>query len=299
MTQRAPIDRRAWPALRLLAVMICLIVSLTWALGFTVDHHDLPLMAAAIGYAFLMGFAFRAAGLSRIATAIEGMALIVASTMAVCCLSILLATDVAPFRDDVFDGIDRILFPNLGWLDMFHALRSHGALIVLMSTVYSSLLWQPFALVAVLALTGDACRVWRFLHAWFLALAICVTVFAFAPALGPYAFHHLGPEAIPAMRLRIGWDTVTVLEAVRSGALRTLDPSSMTGIIAFPSFHAAGGTLLAWAFRRVAVIGWPFVAWNVAMVATAPLIGGHYFCDVVAGVATAAAAIWIASRSGE
>ncbi len=233
------------------------------------------------------------------AAAIEGIALIVASTMAVCCLSILLATSAPPYRDALFDRIDRALFPYLSWLDMFRALRQHGSLVAAMSNVYSSLLWQPFALVVILALVGDECRLWRFMHAWFLALAICLTIFAFAPALGAYSFYHLGPETIPAMRLRIGWDQTRLLEAIRSGALRTLDPSSMTGIIAFPSFHAASGTLLAWAFRRVIVVGWPFAAWNVAMIATAPLIGSHYFCDVVAGVAIAAVAIWIANRNNE
>src|SRR3546814_3235515 len=73
----------------------------------------------------------------------------------------------------------------------------------------------------------DAAR--RFLGAWALTLAMCLAVFPFVPATGtpPYDLHWL--------------DT---FERLRSGALRTLGSESLTGIITFPSFHAAAAVLL-------------------------------------------------------
>ena len=72
----------------------------------------------------------------------------------------------------------------------------------------------------------------------------------------------------------------------------------LTGIVTFPSFHAATAALYLWAFwpvrwfRPVAVVA------NVGMLLATPLGGGHYFIDVFAGIAVAAAAIiaaqWIA-----
>ena len=65
----------------------------------------------------------------------------------------------------------------------------------------------------------------------------------------------------------------------------------MAGLITFPSFHAAGAVLLAWGFRSVPLLGIPFVALNIAMLATIPVIGSHYFVDVIGGIAVAALAI--------
>jgi membrane-associated phospholipid phosphatase len=124
-----------------------------------------------------------------------------------------------------------------------------------------------------------------------LALVVCVAIFGLMPAVGAYSFHNLSPRDIPAMELRIGWDQAGVLDSIRNGNLRTLSPANLTGIIAFPSFHAAGATLMAWAVRRLPVVGLLSLIWNGAIIATTPLIGSHYFCDVIAGIVVAAVAI--------
>lgn len=225
--------------------MVLHVAALAGVFGFEIDRHDLPAMGVLLIFCIAAGMALRARRFARAATAVEGMALILASTIGACCLSILLAVPALPYRDALFDRIDGFLSPGFSWIDMFDALRPHGTLVAAMSTIYSSLLWQPFALIATLAATGREDGAWRFVHAWFFTLLACVTVFALMPALGAYAFHHLTPADIPAMRLRVGWTQEAVLEEVRSGRLRSLTPSRMTGIIAFPSFHAASGTLLA------------------------------------------------------
>jgi hypothetical protein len=291
------IDPRSGPAYRLLAAMVTSVAVLTIAFGFSIDRQDMPVMIGALLFLMASGMALRSRGLGRAGTAVESVALILASTMAVCCLSTLLAATAPPYRDVWLDHADRWIMPAFNWLDMFHLLRGHAALIHAMETVYSSLLWQPFALVAALSLTGRERDSWRFLHAWFLTLMLCAIVFAWMPAVGTYGFYHLAPHDIPAMRLRVGWEQQAVLDAVRSGHMRSLSPSEMAGIIAFPSFHAAGATLLAWSWRKLPVAGPIFVAWNVAMIATAPLIGSHYFCDVAAGIAVALLAIRTATHS--
>ena len=285
------VDRASRPAYRLLAVMIATIGGLVVAMGFDIDRTDLPLMTGMMMFMIGSAWLLRSRGAARVATAIEAIALLLLASMAVACLCILFAAMAMPYQDDLLERLDRLILPGFSWLDMFAALRGHDAIVAAMSVIYKSLLWQPFLLVAVLALSDREGDAWRFVHAWLLALIASVAIFAFTPAITAYPHYHLAASDIPGLSVRIGWRTQEVLELVRSGALRTLTPSQMTGVITFPSFHAASAALLLWHWRRVPVIGPPFMAWNVAMCLTVPLIGSHYFVDVIGGVAIAAVAI--------
>ena len=96
------------------------------------------------------------------------------------------------------------------------------------------------------------------------------------------------------------------LPLVRDGSLRVLDFNKLTGIVTFPSFHAAAAVLYLWAFWPVRWIGPIALVTNIAMLLATPICGGHYFVDVFAGIAIATASImaarWIAdwlTASGE
>src|SRR3546814_12195667 len=85
-------------------------------------------------------------------------------------------------------------------------------------------------------------------------------------------------------------------ERLRSGALRTLGSESLTGIITFPSFHAAAAVLLGWGFASFGRLGWPLVALNALMFVSAIVGGGHYLVDLIAGAAVALIGLWLAAR---
>ena len=123
---------------------------------------------------------------------------------------------------------------------------------------------------------------------------ICAIIFPFVPALGPYVQNHLVASDIPALTVHQGWHPTEVLDAIRRGAIWTLDPAKMSGMVSVPSFHSAGAILLAWAFRRVPVIGIGFIALDLGIILTAPMIGSHYFIDIVAGIVTGSAAVALA-----
>lgn len=279
---------------RLLGVMVALVALLVPALGFTVAGIDLQVMALVQLFAVASALLLRRRGLGRLATAIEAVVLVLAASMATACLSVLLATIALPYRDATLAAIDAAAFPFVTWRGMFVALHDHHRLVAAMSGIYQTLLWQPFLLVALLALSGRDAACWRFVHAWYLTLAACLVVFPFVTAVSPYAFYGIAHADIPALGVDTGWWPARLLDDIRSGALRELSPHNMTGLISVPSFHAGAATLLFWGFRRVPLLGPAFMVLNVAMAATAPLIGAHYFIDIVAGVAVAAGAIRVA-----
>ena len=85
---------------------------------------------------------------------------------------------------------------------------------------------------------------------------------------------------------------------MRDGSLRMLDLFQLGGVLTFPSFHAIAAVLYCWAL-------WP-VRWlrplnlfcNGAMLVATPVGGGHYFIDVIAGVAIAMLSVYAARRIG-
>jgi hypothetical protein len=123
-------------------------------------------------------------------------------------------------------------------------------------------------------------------------------VSALVPAIGvfqqigvdPAQFANIDPRAYLAQQRDLG--------PVRDGLLRELDLLNLAGIVTFPSFHACSAVLYAWALwpvwwaRPVGIIA------NGAMLASTPVDGGHYFIDLIAGIAVAIVAIAVARAVG-
>lgn len=68
----------------------------------------------------------------------------------------------------------------------------------------------------------------------------------------------------------------------------------MTGLIFFPSFHAAGAVMFIrswWQFRR---LRWLMLPLNLMLIAAAPVFGLHYFVDLLGGIAVAVVSIILA-----
>lgn len=287
----AAFDRGALPAYRLLVIKLALIAVLMAILGFDYDGRDLNMAVALQVLLILAAFWLRWRGSPRLATAMEAIALLLAASVAATFLTALLATTAFPYRDALLESADRAILPGFSWIDMVAMLRGHGGIVATMCSVYGTLLWQPFVLVAALAMTGRNPATWRFVRSWLLALTACVAIFPLVPAVGAHVFHHLSQSDTPGLSVAIAWRQVEILEALRNGSLHVLGSRSLAGIVSFPSFHAAGAVLLAWGYARLPVIGVPFVLLNIAMCLTAPLIGSHYFIDLAGGIAIALVAI--------
>ncbi len=288
---RPALDAGALPAYRLLGLQTALVALLLAALGFTYRGEDINLMTAVLAAMAGLAALLRWRDSPRLAAGIEGCAILVAASMAVACLSLLLASLGFPYRDTALKAADELLLPFLSWPDLARSLAGQRELTMAMCRIYSTLLWQPFMLVVMLAAQGRTAFMWRFLHAWTLALIACVAIFALVPAETAYVHYGFVPADVPHLTINAGWWPAEILEKVRTGQLRELGTAQISGLITFPSFHTAAAVLLAWGFRRVPFAGPLFVLLNLAMIATVPLIGSHYFVDVLGGIAVALLAI--------
>jgi membrane-associated phospholipid phosphatase len=135
--------------------------------------------------------------------------------------------------------------------------------------------------VAALALRFRELQAFTF--AWLLAAFATIVILAVFPSLG--AFHHYGivEEMQRILPIQSGYIHLPQIEAVRAGV--HYNPySAPVGLVTFPSFHAAGGVMLAWLFWQIPYLRWPMLALNLAMIAATPLMGAHYFADIIGGI---------------
>lgn len=128
-----------------------------------------------------------------------------------------------------------------------------------------------------------------------IALTVSALIYPLFTAQGPYLHYGIVPSDIPNLHRDAPWTTGPIIEAIRTGQ-RTDVIGSMTGLIFFPSFHAAGAVMYMWSWWTLRWLRWPMLALNLMLIAAAPVFGLHYFIDLIGGIFVAFGAIFASNR---
>jgi hypothetical protein len=225
-----------------------------------------------------------------------GTAQIVLLTAVMTPLTYVAASADLPMQDASLLAVDRAL--GLDWAAYVGYVDAHPGLAGLMNCGYAMIRWPIFAIPVVLAALGRYRRIEEFTFAFGLALFVTTLISGLVPAIGVYQQIGLDPGTLKHIDPGAYLDQLRDLPPTRAGILRHLQLLNLGGIVTFPSFHAASAVLYTWAL-------WPLrwsrplvVLVNGVMLAATPLNGGHYFVDVIAGVAIAVMAIIAARQAG-
>jgi hypothetical protein len=159
-------------------------------------------------------------------------------------------------------------------------------------------------LIVLLCAAGKGVRCWDFALAWALSLSLTLAVFAIAPAIGAYGFHHIPHAAVSGVVNPVGWRQPLMLEHLRHAATVTVRPQDMLGIVEFPSFHTASAVLLTWGFWAVRPTRFVAVPMNLGVLFASVPIGGHYLPDIIGGIIVAmlgiaAMSVWRRFETGD
>jgi membrane-associated phospholipid phosphatase len=192
-------------------------------------------------------------------------------------------------QDAALNAIDQ--WAGLDWKKHIAFVNNHPFVGVALTIGYNMIRWPIFVIPLALALIGDYRRMQEFTLAFGMALTVTTLISAVVPAYGFY--HLLGPAIAdyPHLNPLAFVASAQELPVVRDGSLRQLDLLKLTGLVTFPSFHAASALLYAWALWPVRWMRTIGLISNGLMLASTPVLGGHYVVDVFAGLAVAAAAI--------
>lgn len=286
-----------WPAWSWKLILIVAAAEIVWLVST-------PLSVAAASWLSIAGIlvaalAFlvlgpRLADRPRLHTLAAGATIAMVSWPALRLLNHVTMSSGFPLADPQLAAIDAAL--GLDWLAYMRWLDGHPGLVAAMDLVYGSLsFYSCVAFLILLAARGPE-RAREFVLL-FLAMAVAsIVIGMFVPATGAMVHYAPDPGLFQAIRADAGTYFWPPLQQLRSRPDLSLDLANLPGLVALPSFHTAMGVAMIWCSRGGLRLFIPSLAVNLLMIASTPLFGGHYFVDVFAGAALAAAAAWALTR---
>jgi membrane-associated phospholipid phosphatase len=193
-----------------------------------------------------------------------------------------------PLQDHTLLVMDRAIGMDPKVIATF--VNDHPWLAKALASAYGLIKWPLLGVPIILAMTLRLVRLQQFIAALCIALVVTITISAFVPAIGTYYGLGLSSSDFPSL-ITVYDAQLRDLQALRAGSLRHLEMFHLSGIVSFPSFHAASAVLYIWAVWPVRCLGWIFLVLNMLMIASTPAIGAHYMVDVIAGIVVACGSI--------
>ncbi len=220
----------------------------------------------------------------RIATFVVWLCIVSLYTSVVAPISYLFASKGGAFMDTYLVAADRAL--GFDWVAMLTFLSNHPWIGDYSGAIYLSSAKVLLAIWAYLALTGRFERGELLLASVFLSCFVIVAVAAPFAAKGPFGYFDVSPELYrdlaPVITVEAkNW--FTHLTELRDGTFRELGRGVYEGIVEFPSFHTALSVLMILALRGCGAVFWISGFYNLLILLTVPIDGGHYLVDMIAG----------------
>lgn len=222
----------------------------------------------------------------RLADALDLVGQMTAFMVVGALFSYLVVTPGLAMRDSALDAADRAL--GLDWLAYLRWMDDHAWFARVLSFSYASFMPQILLLLIVLPFMGQGPAARVTVLAMILAGVVTISISGLLPALSTFAHYDVDLADYPSLKPAAAFIHLPDLLAAHSGRPLHLDLTRAHGIITFPSYHAALGLLAllgAWSNRW---LRGPFLIANVLMIVATPIDGGHYFSDVLGGLAIAA-----------
>ncbi|WP_262030575.1 phosphatase PAP2 family protein [Microvirga sp. Mcv34] len=198
-----------------------------------------------------------------------------------------------PFWDDLLARGDKAL--GFDWVAMLQWANDHPVVTALAYGIYMSAGFQSIMAPILLAGLGRYRALQVSTVALLLTLIVTYGIAWVLPALGTYEFYGIDPSQHPNIAVRVASLHVPEIMGMRDGSILNISRLAPTGLITFPSFHAANAVLLAWALWQVPYLRYPGLVLNGLMLLATPLHGSHFLVDVMAGALNAGMAIAAAS----
>jgi hypothetical protein len=271
-------------------VSAVILVDLAWIAAdprMALSDWSLKFLAAGVGFAFLF-WLLPMPNLQRVRNTALGLAFAINAFAAFRILNHLTMTLPLPLADERLAMLDASF--GLDWRVYANWVAQQPRVIDSFFWAYGSLNQTTILGLAALFLVDRFDKAGEFVRQVFWCGLAAITIGMAFPATAAVAYF-ADPNLVAAFGPGAGTYHLPFLAALRSSDPVLLDFARMPGLVTFPSFHTACGLLLAYAYRDVRFLG-PLVALYVAvMIASTPIMGGHYLVDLPAGALLAAAVI--------
>jgi PAP2 superfamily len=210
------------------------------------------------------------------------------STLSLRLLNYLVMSLPMPMMDHALLASDRWL--GLDWPAYAQFLTQTPWLIDLGSALYESIYFAILGLTLIHIIRGNSARAFEVSGLIYVSAAVCIVLGALFPAVA--AMTTLGtPDLMAKLPPNTGRVFVEPILRLRDAAPYMLRSQDLTGLTSVPSFHTALGIFFIYCCRSSRVTVTLASVYALSMIATTPVFGGHYFVDLLAGCAFAAAMI--------
>lgn len=194
-----------------------------------------------------------------------------------------------PLQDQHLLQMDQRL--GVDWHALTAFIDAHALLSRALVFAYRSFLPQLLLLPILLAITQRRARAYQMMGAYGLICIFASIISVWYPALGTYAALSVDIYEFKNIDGSLAVASVPQFAAARSDPNFILHLAQTSGIVTFPSVHAAVAVLCAWAAWSFKWGRWPFVLLNLVMLCSAVPEGGHYVVDLISGIGVAGFAI--------
>lgn len=230
---------------------------------------------------FVLGGLCRRFGIPSLQAAVESLSLGLALTGPLVIFAYVAAMADFPLQDERLIAMDRAL--GIDWATLIRAVDARALLAATLMLVYRLFGVQLLLLPVLLSLTGRSGRAYQMMAAYGLICILASTISIWCPAVGTYTAFAVDLSHLRNLNASLGTEFVPQLLAVRGDTNFMLRLEQASGIISFPSVHAAVAALCVWAMWTSRLMRWPFLMLNVLMICSAITEGGHYVVDLIAG----------------
>ncbi|WFU12366.1 phosphatase PAP2 family protein (plasmid) [Rhizobium sp. CB3090] len=200
-------------------------------------------------------------------------------------LTYVAATASQPLQDRYLIRMDRSL--GIDCHELITAIDAHAMLAQTLTFAYQTFGFQLLLVPTVLSMLGRDARAYQMIGAYGLICIFASIISIWYPALGTYRAFSVDIHQFKNINGSLGIEFAKQLVAVRDDPNFILRLESASGIISFPSVHAAVAVLCAWAAWEIKWVRWPFVLLNVLMICSAVTEGAHYIVDLISGIGVA------------
>lgn len=209
-------------------------------------------------------------------------------------LTYLAVTMGGPLYDTTYDAIDRAL--GFDWVGVLHWFDGKPLMAEGLMRAYSSSATQIGAAIVLFSLFDKR----RQMLEMFLILALSIIpttlLSGLWPAVGTYAFYMPENYIFLQVGTDVGvWHVKHYLD-LRAGTFGEFHLAGVAGLVTFPSYHAVMAVAVTYAVREYRWLLYPALVLNSVVMVGALFVGGHYFIDLIGGIAIALVAIAIVRR---
>lgn len=272
-------------SLLLVAVSLVLALALGLVTDVCLDAEGIPPLAWLIAALLVVSRIMRRSGHSRIADAAGAFAVAWIGAVSGAFLALLGLRLHFPLADPLLLRADHALY--FDGAAVISALVQQGQWIfTIMAKAYGFTVPILAFSMCFLAVTGRRLEAWRACLCFKGSLLTTCVIALFAPAKGlglwmpPELMAHLPRDAMVSF-----WPN---FDTFYSGRAPHLGIRSISGVISFPSFHAAMGFIVVAMWRANPVTLAAACTWLFFMLLSTFAYGGHYFVDVIGGLAISA-----------